>query len=96
MKNVIVKLLLALALGLISGEIAGVSKKVTKYYIVDRELVTHEVDPFRYTQENEGYRGVSKYSYRVFNKSNFYLFGILTFSVALVILLIPELKYKNT
>ncbi|MBC8146767.1 MAG: hypothetical protein H8E98_02145 [Bacteroidetes bacterium] len=96
MKKIVVKVIIAIAIGLIACQWAGNKYKITRYYEfnngkkeITKEQYNELKDDYHYEDE------VKKIS--TFNINRAYTYGILSFSILIVILLIPEFfERKNT
>lgn len=90
MRIIFLKLLIALAIGLAAGQIAGVSSKKTRYFLIGTGEISAEFYGNIAMDKEE-----LTYKKEEFNKESYHLYGVLFFSGVLIILLIPEFLKKN-
>ena len=90
MKGVVVKLLVSISIGIIVGQIIGMSTKITKYYDL-RDNPKREVTLEYYEARN---RNKTLKIEESFNKSNFIYYGLISGASVFLLLLLPDLFFS--
>lgn len=91
MKKIIVKIVISIAIGIIAGEIGGNFNKIdSSYYYKNSQKcsIPFTNDKYYYNQKI--------FCERKFNKSLFITISSITSSIIIILLLVPELKNKET
>ena len=91
MKKIVVKCIIAIAIGVIAGQVTGKLKEKDRYYALgsgEKYEITKERYDFNTSERNRKHE-------KIFNKSLSYFITLVTASGIIIILLIPDLFSKK-
>ena len=90
MKKIVAKLFIAVAFGVIVGEVVGMSTQYKSYEGLHYGTERVEISKEKFESESSDYS--DRKAKHTFNKKNFLFFGGVAGSVLLIILMLPEVK----